>query len=78
MKTDIDNDTLMFSSGHSEYAHHCRVGLAEPEDGVWRVTAGEDHDLHIHGTHIVDRIELCDYMIGLWSKFKISLKKEAQ
>jgi hypothetical protein len=78
----VEGDKLIFSSGKIGYANCGVVGLSEPdkEDG-WQISEGYDGGIDHEGSWLGDGIsdnaltkeeciELADYMIALWARFK--------
>jgi len=66
----IDNNAIRFSSGRQWYANRGIIGLAKESDGHWAVTEGYEGGLHDDLLTPVEKIELGDYMIGLWQEFR--------
>jgi hypothetical protein len=66
----IEGDDLIFSTGRKVYANYGIVGIS-PRLGV---TGG--YDQGFDGDLLpAERIELADYMIGQWLKFKSQAQK---
>ena len=61
-----EQDTLVFSTGKEIYANHGIVGI-NPSLGIFE---GYDDDLYPESFTKDEKIELADYMIGLWKKFR--------
>lgn len=71
----IDGDTVTFeTTGNEFYANNGIIGLCEPENGKWEVSEGYDGCFSAWsgsgGMTKEEKIELSDYMIDLWSRFK--------
>jgi hypothetical protein len=65
----IESDELTFSSGTKVYANRGIVGIAITDEGI-RIYEGYDGGIDVNKR---DGIELADYMIALWQKYKESL-----
>lgn len=77
----VSGDTLIFNTGKEIYTNCGVIGISEVVglDGKkeWNVTEGRDGGICIdpdwddsaltHG----ERVELANYMLGLWSRFKV-------
>lgn len=74
---EVKGDNLVFSTGKVKYANCGIIGI----DSDLEITGGYDHAFHrpredwmddedFEGLDKVEQIELADYMISLWSKFK--------
>ena len=65
----IDGDGLIFSTGKAVYANNGIVGISDM-DGLIAIWEGYDDEVAVNDLSMDERIELADYMIGLWRKFR--------
>ena len=79
MRISKQQDLLIFSNGKSIYANRCIIGLCEPEKDKWIIFDGYDGTINDPSNKFSpeediltkeERIELAEYMIDLWTKFK--------
>lgn len=67
---EVDRDNLIFSTGKFRYANNGIIGLSEPDEDGWEVTEGYDGGIDINDLTKEEKVELADYMINLWQRFK--------
>ncbi len=72
MTIDMDKDQLVFTSGKTVYACLGAVGIREYSNGTLDVVEGFDGGINTEELSQGERMELADYMIALWQKFKES------
>ena len=65
----IENDAVIFSSGKIKGVYAGVIGLTPDCE---QVHGGYDDTIHENGDELTkdEKIELADYMIGQWQKFK--------
>jgi hypothetical protein len=66
----VDGDYVFFSSGKVCYANNGIIGLSESDEYGWHVSEGYDGSINVGQFTKAEKIELSDYMINLWQKFK--------
>jgi len=66
----IKRDDVIFSSGKVVYANRGIIGLSMPGEYGWEISEGYDGRIDIDELSKQERIELADYMITLWQRFK--------
>jgi len=62
----LKNDILKFSTGRELYANHGIIGI----NSALGIFEGYDDDVYDDVWLKEEKIELADYMISLWSKYK--------
>lgn len=67
-----EDEDILFSTGKKRYASFGIIGLGIPDDeSKFWVTTGYDDDMYYETSLTTqEKIELADYMIDLWQKFK--------
>ena len=72
----IKEDGFVFSTGKEIYANRGIIGLSEPGKYGWEVSEGYDGGIEIDDLTEGEKIELADYMISLWQRFRGGYKNE--
>jgi hypothetical protein len=65
----IDNDTVTFSTGREFYANHGKISLSKGDCG-WCISEGWDGGVDHKDFTKAECVELADYMIAMWERFK--------
>ncbi len=74
----VEKDKIIFSSGKEDYANRGIIGLSEPSEEGWVISEGYDgfiyddcwEDAYDEKLTREEKIELADYMITLWLRFR--------
>jgi hypothetical protein len=71
MKYDENTDLLTFSTGKSVFANCGILGIRKDDDGG-HIYIYEGYDGHLSDEDLtkIERIELADFVIGLWTEYK--------
>lgn len=64
----VKNDDVIFSTRKTVYANNGIIGLSEPSKDGWHISEGYDGGIYVNELTKEERIELADYMIGLWQR----------
>jgi len=81
MELDLKNNRIVMSSGRTFYAYACVIGLITDDDAERndRLTYGYDGylgGLEVEQLDSADLVELADYMIERWQRFKDKALKQ--
>ena len=66
----VNGERFIFSTGKEVYANNGIIGLCEPGKWGWDVTEGYDGGIDMDDFTKEEKIELADYMLSLWQRFK--------
>jgi hypothetical protein len=70
----INNDYITFKTSGKKYYANCGIiGLSEPGEDGWQVSGGYDDAFGGCCSEKLskkEKIELADYMINLWTRFR--------
>lgn len=67
MNMNINNDTITFETTGKEIYANCGIVGISPSGSL---SEGYDGGVDVESLTIEEKIELADYMISLWTKFK--------
>ena len=73
---EIKRNKVIFSSGRQMYANCGIVGISLQPDGSFTLTEGYDSGFGDMPLSPIERIELGNYMLGLWQDFRQNALEE--
>lgn len=72
----LRSDTYRLSTGREFYANCGLIGIGDQESGyqsnVFEISEGYDGHVDTDTWTMAEKVELADYMIAQWAKFKLA------